>query len=56
VDGAWIPARAEIVGGEAFERGMRLLNRKYWPWKQLLDLSFRLSPRHQRVMITIRLA
>jgi uncharacterized protein len=54
VTGAWIAARAEIVGGEAFGYGMQLLNRKYWPWKQILDLSARLIPRHQRVMIAIR--
>jgi hypothetical protein len=33
---------------------MRLLNRKYWPVKQILDLSLLLFPRHQRVMISIR--
>jgi hypothetical protein len=54
VIGPWIAARAEIVRGEAFEHGMRLLNRKYWPWKQLLDLSVLLFPRHQRVMIVIQ--
>ncbi len=54
VTGAWMAARAEIVGGEAFERGMRLLNRKYRPWKQILDLSVLLFARHQRVMIAIR--
>ncbi|MEA2738284.1 MAG: uncharacterized protein QOH05_1591 [Acetobacteraceae bacterium] len=54
VNGAWIPARAELVRGEAFERGMRLIDQKYWPWKQFLDLSARLFPRHQRVMITLR--
>lgn len=54
VTGPWLAARAEIVGGEAFDRGMRLLNRKYRPWKQILDLSARLFPRHQRVMIVIR--
>jgi PPOX class probable F420-dependent enzyme len=55
VTGAWIAAQAQIVGGEAFERGMRLINRKYRPWKQILDLSVLLFPRHQRVMIAIRL-
>jgi PPOX class probable F420-dependent enzyme len=54
VTGAWIAAHAEIVGGEAFDYGMRLLNRKYRPWKQLLDLSVRLFARHQRVMIAVR--
>lgn len=54
VTGAWIDGQAELVGGEEFNRGMQLLNRKYWPWKQILDLSVRLFPRHQRVMIAIR--
>jgi uncharacterized protein len=54
VTGSWLAARAEIVAGAEFAVGMRLLNRKYWPWKQILDLSARLNPRHQRVMITIR--
>ena len=52
--GAWIDARAEIVAGEEFTQGMRLLNHKYWPWKQLLDLFARLNPRHARVMLAIR--
>jgi uncharacterized protein len=54
VTGAWIAAHAEIVGSEAFDYGMRLINRKYRPWKQILDLSVRLFARHQRVMIAIR--
>jgi uncharacterized protein len=56
VTGTWMAAQAEIVVGEAFDRGMRLLNSKYWPWKQVLDLATRLWPRHQRVMIVIRQA
>ena len=51
--GEWIDAQAEIVGGESFVLGMRLLNRKYWPVKQILDL-FALFARHERVMIVIR--
>jgi uncharacterized protein len=54
VTGAWIAARAEIVGSEEFQLGMRLINRKYWPWKQLLDLSVMVFPRHQRVVIKIQ--
>jgi PPOX class probable F420-dependent enzyme len=54
VTGAWVEARASIVGREEFERGMRLLNRKYWPVKQILDLSVMLFPRHERVIIAIR--
>ena len=54
VTGAWIAARAEIVNGEAFDRGMQLLNRKYRPWKQLMDLSVLLFAGHERVVIAIR--
>ena len=52
--GAWIDARAEIVSGTAFARGMRLINRKYRPWKQVLDLSVLLFARHRRIMLAIR--
>jgi PPOX class probable F420-dependent enzyme len=54
VTGSWIDAHAEIVAGEEFARGMRLLNHKYWPWKQILDLSVLLFSRHQRIMLAIR--
>ena len=53
VTGSWIDAHAEIVDVEAYDHGMRLINRKYWPWKQLLDLFARLRPSHQRVMLAI---
>jgi PPOX class probable F420-dependent enzyme len=52
--GPWIAARAEIVGPEAFARGMRLIDHKYRPWKQLLDLFSRFSPGHRRVMLALR--
>ena len=51
--GEWIDAQAEIVTGEEADRGMRLLNKKYVPWKQLLDF-FALFRRHDRVVISIR--
>ncbi|HQT77272.1 MAG TPA: PPOX class F420-dependent oxidoreductase [Rhodopila sp.] len=54
VTGTWVDARAVIVGGAEAEHGMRLLNRKYWPWKQMLDLSARFRPGHQRAVIAIR--
>ena len=54
VIGRWIDAHATITGDDEFTIGMRLLNRKYWPWKQILDLSVRFFARHQRVMIAIR--
>lgn len=54
ITGPWIDAHAEIVGEAEFIEGMRLLNRKYWPVKQILDLSVLLFGRHQRVMIAVR--
>ena len=52
ITGAWIDASATMSAAD-FDLGMTLLNRKYRPWKQILDLSVRLFPRHQRVMIVI---
>jgi PPOX class probable F420-dependent enzyme len=52
--GPWIDALAELVAGDEFAVGMRLLNRKYRPWKQMLDLFAWLFPRHVRVMLAIR--
>lgn len=54
ITGPWIDARAEIVTGESFDLGMRLLDRKYWPWKQMLNLFACLSPGHKRIMLAIR--
>jgi uncharacterized protein len=52
--GSWITAQAQLVGGDEFELGMRLLNLKYRPWKQLMDLSALLFGGHRRVMIRIQ--
>src|SRR5882724_2984652 len=51
--GDWVQARAEIVTGAEAEHGMKLLNKKYVPWKQLLDFfaSFR---RRERIVFAIR--
>jgi uncharacterized protein len=54
VTGGWIDARARAVSGEDFDRGMGLLNQKYWPWKSLLDLFSLLRPGARRIMIEIR--
>ncbi len=53
--GEWVEARAEIVTGEEAARGMQLLNKKYFPWKQMLDFfaSFR---RRERTVFVIRSA
>lgn len=53
ITGKWIDAYASIVDGEALRHGMRLIDRKYRPWKQLLDLLSLLRP-HARVVIAIR--
>ena len=49
--GEWIAGRAEIVAGEEAARGMRLLNRKYTSWKQLLDFFALFRPRERIVFI-----
>jgi hypothetical protein len=51
--GEWVEARAEIVTGEEAARGMQLLNKKYFPWKQLLGL-FALFSRRERTVFVIR--
>jgi hypothetical protein len=53
ITGEWVAARAEIVVGEEAVFGMRLLNRKYIPWKQLLDF-FAMFRRRERVVMAIR--
>jgi PPOX class probable F420-dependent enzyme len=51
--GDWVEARAEIVTGAEAEHGMQLLNKKYAPWKQVLDFfaSFR---RRERTVFAVR--
>jgi PPOX class probable F420-dependent enzyme len=51
--GEWIDALAEIVTGAEAEHGMKLLNKKYFPWRQLLGF-FSLLSRHKRVVFVIR--
>jgi PPOX class probable F420-dependent enzyme len=41
VAGPWLEARAEILSGAAAAHGMALLDRRYWPWKQMLGLFSR---------------
>jgi PPOX class probable F420-dependent enzyme len=53
--GDWVEARSEIVSGTEAERGTKLLNKKYMPWKQLLDF-FSLFSRNKRVVFLIRSA
>ncbi len=56
VTGGWIDSRATIVGAAEFSRAMPLLNRKYWPWKGLLDLFMRFRPGARRIVIAIQMA
>ena len=54
VTGEWVEAKASIVGSDEFARAMPLLNRKYWPWKALLDLLMKFRPGDRRVVVAIR--
>lgn len=54
VSGPWLAARAEILSGTAAARGMALLDRRYWPWKQMLGLLARLRPGAARAVIALR--
>jgi uncharacterized protein len=49
--GQWADARAEIVTTPEADRGMQLLNKKYAPWKQLLDFFARFRPRARTVFL-----
>lgn len=51
--GPWIDARVTIVSGEEAGHGMHLINLKYIPLKQILDL-LSLFSRHERVVLAIR--
>lgn len=53
VTGEWVPAIAEVISGDAAQLGMKLLNRKYVPWKQLLDFFARFG-RKGRVVFILR--
>ncbi len=52
VTGTWIDVVVTIVGAEEFKVGMRLLDQKYFPWKQLLKLGAMFS-RRERVVLAI---
>jgi len=51
--GEWVEARAEIINGEDAAHGMQLLNKKYFPWKQLLAVFASFS-RRERIVFAIR--
>jgi PPOX class probable F420-dependent enzyme len=50
--GEWVDGKAQILTGDEAARGMRLLNQKYFPVKQILGF-FALFSRRKRVVITI---
>ena len=54
VSGPWFDAVATLVTGAEFDRAMRLLNQKYFAWKQLLNLSARLFRPKPRAVIALR--
>jgi PPOX class probable F420-dependent enzyme len=54
LSGPWLEARAEILSGAAAAHGMALLDRRYWPWKQMLGLLARLRPGAARAVIALR--
>lgn len=49
--GDWVEARAEIVADEEAARGMQLLNKKYFPWKQILGFFASFSRRERTVFV-----
>jgi hypothetical protein len=51
--GEWMDARAEIVTGLEAQNGMKLLNKKYFPWRQILGF-FSLFSSKKRVVFAIR--
>ena len=53
VRGEWVDARAAIVTGAEAEHGTALLNKKYFPWKQLLGF-FAMFSRRGRTVFVIR--
>jgi uncharacterized protein len=49
--GEWVQARAEILAGPEVHYGMQLLNKKYFPWKQLLDFFAKFRKRERTVFV-----
>jgi uncharacterized protein len=51
VIGEWLDARVEIVTGVEADYGTQLLNKKYFPWKQILAFFASFSRRGRTVMV-----
>jgi PPOX class probable F420-dependent enzyme len=52
VTGPWTDVVVSVENAEGFKVGMRLLDQKYFPWKQLLKLGAMFS-RRERVVLAI---
>jgi uncharacterized protein len=50
--GEFVDATAAIITGEEAARAMKLLNKKYFPWKQLLGF-FALFSRRERIVMAL---
>jgi uncharacterized protein len=50
--GDWVEGHAEIITGAETERAARLLDRKYVPWRQLLNF-FAMFSRNKRIAFAI---
>ena len=51
VIGPWNDASAQIITGPEAECANRLLNKKYWPWKQLLNFFASFSRRGRNCFV-----
>jgi PPOX class probable F420-dependent enzyme len=51
--GEWSDAKAEIITGDIASQAMKLLNKKYFPLKQILSF-FAFFSRRERVVMAIR--
>jgi hypothetical protein len=51
--GEWMNASVEIISGDESARAIKLLNKKYFPWKQVLAF-FALFSRRERIVMVIR--
>jgi PPOX class probable F420-dependent enzyme len=51
--GDWIEARTEFLTGEDADHAVRLLNKKYFPWKQILSF-FAWFSRRERIVFVLR--
>ena len=44
LSGPWLNAQSRLLTGTEAAAAMRLLDQKYWPWKQLLGLLAKFRP------------